>query len=172
MSSRTRPRARTVKVPAGATTVRIPRQRGRRQQSFLLVVPERPTLSSQALRTVGRLLWRHRLVFLPAGLALLALVLTAILHALAPWTGVLVAVAGVLPLVVLLTPPLYRRFTGGVRAWQRAVASLSAVVGLWGALAILLGPLAGPLEVLWLVGLLAAYGLRAAIRRTTSKEKA
>lgn len=171
MSSRTRPRARTVKVPAGASTVRIPRQRGRRQQSFVVVVPERPALSSQALRTVGRLLWRHRLALLPTGLAVLSLVVTAILHTVAPWAGVLVGVAGLLPLVVLLTPPLYRRFAGGVRAWQWAAASLAAVVGLWGALAILFGPLAGPLEILWFLGLLAAYALRAAIRRSIPEEK-
>ncbi|MFF9896155.1 hypothetical protein [Streptomyces longispororuber] len=171
MSSRTRPQARTVKVPAGATTVRIPRQRGRRQQSFVLVVPERPTLTSQALRTVGRLLWHHRLALLPTGLALLCLLVAAILHVTAPWAGYLLLAAGLLPVLALLAPPLARRLTSGVRAWQWAAASLAALMGLWGALAVLLGPLAGPLEVLWFLGLLAAYGLRAVLRRTTSKEK-
>lgn len=161
-----------MKVPAGATTVRIPRQRGRRQQSFVLVVPERPTLTSQALRTAGRLLWRHRAALLPAGLAVLALIATAVLHALAPWAGLLVAVVGLLPLIVLLSPPLSRRWSkGGVRVWQWSAAAIAAGVGLWAAAAILLGPLAGPLEILWFLGLLAAYALRAAVRRTTSKEK-
>ncbi|MEI5102462.1 hypothetical protein RB200_33120 [Streptomyces sp. PmtG] len=159
-------------MPAGATTVRIPRQRGRRQQSFVVVVPERPTLTGQALRTAGRLLWRHRLALLPTGLAVLSLAVTAILHTLAPWAGVLVAVIGLLPLLALLTPPLSRRWLkSGDRMWQWAAAVLAAVVGLWAALAILLGPLAGPLEVLWFLGLLAAYALRAAVRRTTPKEK-
>ncbi|MER5300183.1 hypothetical protein ABT039_12090 [Streptomyces lasiicapitis] len=173
MSSRTRPRARTVKVPAGATSVRIPRQRGRRQQSFLLVVPERPTLTSQALRTAGRLLWRHRLALLPTGLAVLSLIVTAVLHALAPWASVLVATVGLLPLILLLTPtPLYRRrLADESRAWRWGAAAVAAVLGLWSGLAILLGPLAGPLEVLWFLGLLAAYVLRAAVRRMTSKEK-
>ncbi|QIB44878.1 hypothetical protein [Streptomyces aureoverticillatus] len=172
MSSRTRPRARTVKVPAGATTVRIPRQRGRRQQSFLLVVPERPTLSSQALRTAGRLLWRHRLALLPTGLAVLSLIVTAVLHALAPWASVLVATVGLLPLIMLLTPsPYRRRLADENRAWKWGAAAVAAVVGLWSGLAILLGPLAGPLEVLWFLGLLAAHGLWFALRRMTAKEK-
>ncbi|MFH9070256.1 hypothetical protein [Streptomyces alboflavus] len=172
MSSRTRPRARTMKVPAGATTVRIPRQRGRRQQSFVFVVPERPTLTGQALRTAGRLFWRHRAALLPAGLSVLALIATAVLHVLAPWAGIGIVVVGLLPLIALLTPPLSRRWLkSGDRMWQWAAAVLAAVVGLWAGLAILLGPLAGPLEVLWFLGLLAAYGLRAALRRTTPKEK-
>ncbi|WP_125263124.1 hypothetical protein [Streptomyces alboflavus] len=171
MSSHTRPRARTMKVPAGTTTVRIPRQRGRRQQSFVLVVPERPTLTSQALRTMGRLLWSHRLALFPAGLAVLSLIATAVLHALAPWAGVLVATVGLLPLAALLTPPLRRRLSGGVRVWQWGGAALAAVVSLLAALAIVFGPLAGPLEVAWVLGLLAAYALRAAIRRSAPKEK-
>lgn len=171
MSSRTRPRARTVKVPAGATTVRIPRQRGRRQQSFVLVVPERPTLTGQALRTMGRLLWRHRLALIPAGLAVLSLIVTAVLHAFAPWTAYLMTVAGLLPLIALLTPPIHCRLAGGVRAWQWGGAALAAAVGLWAGLAVLFGPLAGPLEALWFLGVLAAYGLRAAIRRSVPKEK-
>ncbi|WP_405658208.1 hypothetical protein [Streptomyces sp. RK9] len=161
-----------MKVPAGATTVRIPRQRGRRQQSFLLVVPERPTLSSQALRTVGRLLWHHRMALLPTGLAVLSLIATAVLHALAPWASVLVATVGLLPLILLLTPSPYRgRLADENRAWKWGAASVAAVVGLWAGLAILLGPLAGPLEVLWFLGLLAVNGLWFTVRRMTSKEK-
>ncbi|MFH8793295.1 hypothetical protein [Streptomyces sp. NPDC017941] len=171
MSSRTRPRARTVKVPAGATTVRIPRQRGRRQQSFVLVVPERPTLTSQAVRTLGRLLWHHRLALLPTGLAVLALTVAAILHVTASWAGYLLLAAGLLPVLALLVPPLARRFAGGVRAWQWTAALLTALMGVWGSLAILLGPLAGPLEIFWFLGLLAAYALRPVLRRTTVKEK-
>ncbi|MER7348860.1 hypothetical protein ABT390_26025 [Streptomyces aurantiacus] len=170
MSSRTRPRARTMKVPVGATTVRIPRQRGRRQQSFVLVVPERPSLTGRALATTGRLLWHHRLALLPTGSALLLLVLTAVLHVLAPWAGLLVAAVGLLPLIALLIPPLYRRLVGGDRVWKWGAAAVVAVVGLWSGLAILFGPLAGPLEVLWFLGLLAAHGLWFALRRMTSKE--
>ncbi|MCI3930267.1 hypothetical protein [Streptomyces sp. AN091965] len=159
-----------VKVSAGATTVRIPRQRGRRQDSFLLVVPERPSLTARALHTVGLLLWRQRLALLPTATAVLLLLLAAILHVLAPWAGVLVAVAGLLPLLVLAIPPLRRRVKGGERSWQWAAAAAAAVVGLWTALAILLGPLCGPLGVLWFLGLLGAQGAWFVLRRSISKE--
>lgn len=52
MSSRTR--ARGAKTAAGVHTIRIPRQRGRRgADPFVVVVPERPSLTREALAVVG-----------------------------------------------------------------------------------------------------------------------
>ncbi|MFD0417292.1 hypothetical protein [Streptomyces sp. NPDC127108] len=172
MSSRTRTRG--VKAAANARTIRIPRQRGRRQEAFVVVLPDRSP-RTRVLNAAGRLLWRHRLAFLPAGLAVLVLVLTAVLHVVAPWTGGVIVVVALLPLLWLTLPASVRQRLAPSH-WQRtalkwAAASLAAVVGLWAALAIIFGPLAGPLEVLWFLGVLAAYGARAALRSTTSKEK-
>ncbi|MFD9909511.1 hypothetical protein [Streptomyces sp. NPDC059063] len=167
-------RVRTTKTSDGATTVRIPGQRGRKGQTFVLLVqPGRPTPARRVLAVLGRLLWRPCL--LPTGLAVLLLALTAILHVLAPWTAYLLAGAGLIPLAVVLARPVSERKDGGrfresLNGLLLGVALGSAAVGLWAALAVELGPLAGPLEILWFLGLLAAQGLRL-LPGLTSKEK-
>lgn len=61
MSSRTR--ARGAKTAAGVHTIRIPRQRGRRgADPFVVVVPERPSLTREALAVVGGWLDRKSVV--------------------------------------------------------------------------------------------------------------
>jgi hypothetical protein len=60
VSSRTRTRG-----AAGVHTVRIPHQRGRRSQPFLIVVPDRPSLTREALGFLGRLLWTFRAALAP-----------------------------------------------------------------------------------------------------------
>ncbi|MEU5774282.1 hypothetical protein ABZ819_13475, partial [Streptomyces venezuelae] len=104
MSSRTRARARAVKVPAGATTIRIPRQRGRRRsnQPFIVVLPEQRSLTSELLGSLLRALWARRRPLAPIGIALTVLPATALLHVLVWWSGLALAPLAVGPLVWLL----------------------------------------------------------------------
>lgn len=168
MSSRTRSRRSSVKVPVGATTVRIPRQRGRRSaQPFIVVVPDRPTLCREALGWVGRLLWTHRRALAPLALSVTALPLTAVLHALAWWSGLILAplAAGPLGWLALMQR---RRPAGdrGVLGWRIGLALLATAATAWLALAAAFGPLAGPLELLWLLTLIAAQSTWFIIRRS------
>ncbi|MBQ0847463.1 hypothetical protein J8N05_04375 [Streptomyces sp. BH-SS-21] len=166
MTSRTRPR-RAVKVPAGATTVRIPRQRGRRNaQPFVVVMPEQPSLTREALSVVGGLLWHFRSALAPTGFALLALVVTALLHVIAWWSGLILAPAAAAPLVWLLVMQRRRPAAGSALAYRIALAALTAASLAWLALAAGFGPLAGALEVWWLLTWLTAQTAWLIVRRT------
>ncbi|WP_221348794.1 hypothetical protein [Streptomyces beigongshangae] len=166
MTSRTRPR-RTVKVPAGATTVRIPRQRGRRSaQPFVVVMPERPSLTRETLAAVGALLWHFRGALAPTGFAVLALVVSAVLHMIAWWSGLVLAPVAAGPLVWLLVMQRRRPAAGTALAWRIALAALAASSLAWLALAAGFGPLAGALEVWWLLMLLTAQTAWLIVRRT------
>lgn len=166
MSSRTRTR-RAVKVPAGATTVRIPRQRGRRSgQPFIVVVPDRPSLSREALGWLGRLLWRHRRSLAPLALAVLALPLTAVLHVLAWWSGLLLAPLAAGPLIWLALMQRRRPATGSVLGWRVGLALLVTAATAWLALAAAFGPLAGPLELIWLLTLITGQSTWLIVRST------
>ncbi|MEU6001884.1 hypothetical protein ABZ837_29215 [Streptomyces sp. NPDC047197] len=169
MSSRTRTR-RGVKVPAGATTVRIPRQRGRRSaQPFIVVVPDRPSLSREAAGFLGRLLWEHRRALAPLALAVLALPVTAVLHALAWWSGLLLAPLAAGPLVWLLIAQRRRPAADrGVLGWRIGLALLATAATAWLALGAAFGPLAGPLELLWLLTLIAGQSAWLIVRRTSN----
>ncbi|MYX39585.1 hypothetical protein GTW59_00460 [Streptomyces sp. SID89] len=165
MSSRTR--ARGAKAAAGVHTVHIPRQRGRRgAQPFVVVVPERPSLTLEALSAVGRVLWRFRGALAPTTLAALAWPLTAILHAIAWWSGLLLAPLAVLPLLWLLVMQRRRPAHAAVLAWRAGLAALAAVAGAWVALAAGFGPLAGPLALFWLLTWLTAQTAWLIVRRT------
>lgn len=167
MSSRTRTR-RTAKVPAGATTVRIPRQRGRRRsQPFIVVVPDRPCLSREAAGFLGRLLWQHRRALAPLALAVLALPVTAILHVLAWWSGLLLAPLGAGPLVWLaLTQRRRPAADRSVLGWRIGLVLLATAATAWVALAAAFGPLAGPLDLIWLLTLIAAQSTWLIVRRS------
>ncbi|MGW3416635.1 hypothetical protein [Streptomyces phaeochromogenes] len=166
MTSRTRPR-RAVKVPAGATTVRIPRQRGRRSaQPFVVVMPERPSLTREALSVVGGLLWHFRRALAPTGFAVLALAVTALLHTIAWWSGLILAPTAAAPLVWLLVMQRRRPTTGTTLAYRIALATLAASSLAWLALAAGFGPLAGALELWWLLTLLTAQTMWLIVRRT------
>ncbi|MCX4665576.1 hypothetical protein OG453_02615 [Streptomyces sp. NBC_01381] len=165
MSSRTRSRTRTAKAPAGATTVRIPRQRS--SQPFIVVVPDRPSLSREALGFLGRLLWKNRRSLAPLALAVLALPGTAVLHALAWWSGLLLAPLAAGPLAWLLITQRRRPAADrGVLGWRIGLTLLATTATAWVALAAAFGPLAGPLELLWLLTLLAAQTAWLIVRRT------
>ncbi|MCX4235406.1 hypothetical protein [Streptomyces ortus] len=166
MSSRTRPR-RAVKTTAGATTVRIPRQRGlRSSQPFVVVVPERPSLTREALSALGGLLWRFRRALAPTGLAVLALVVAALLHVMAWWSGLVLAPAPAGPLVWLLLMQRRRPGTGTVLGWRVGTAAFASSALAWLALSAAFGPLAGALELWWLLMLITAQCAWLIVRRT------
>lgn len=165
MSSRTRNRG--AKRAASVHTVHIPRQRGRRSsQPFVVVVPERPTLTREALNFLARTLWNSRRALAPTGLALVALVLTALLHTLASWSGLVLAPAALAPVVWLALMQRRRPARGSALAGRIGVAVLGMVAFAWSALAAGFGPLAGSLELIWLLLLVAAQTAWLIVRRT------
>ncbi|MGW2821810.1 hypothetical protein ACWC24_12490 [Streptomyces sp. NPDC001443] len=164
MSSRTG--ARGVKSAASVHTVRVPRQRGRRSEPFVVVVPERPSLASEAAAALGGLLWRSRRALAPTAFALLAFVVAALLHTMAWWSGLLLAPLAVAPAGWVLFMQRRRPATGSVLAWRIGLATLVTVASSWLALAAGFGPLAGSLELLWLLILIAAQTAWLIVRRT------
>ncbi|MEU3914451.1 hypothetical protein [Streptomyces sp. NPDC029721] len=164
MSSRTR--LRGMKSAAGVHTVRIPRQRGRRGgQPFVVIVPEPESLTREAVGFLGRALWKARTALAPTGLALLAFPLAALLHVLAWWSGLALASLAVAPLVWLLILQRRRPARGSTRLWRIGLAVLATVAGAWMALAAGFGPLAGPLELVWLLTLIAVQMSWLVVRR-------
>ncbi|SEC64719.1 hypothetical protein [Streptomyces sp. PAN_FS17] len=162
MSSRTRTRG-----GAAVHTVRIPRQRGRRgSDPFVVVMPERPSLAHQALTGLALMLWDHRRALAPIGFAVLALVAGFLLHTIAWWSGLLLAPLAAGPLVWLWLMQCRRRGTGSVLAWRIGVTTLATSALVWLALAAGFGPLAGPLELIWLLTLITAQTAWLIIRRT------
>ncbi|MFE9415497.1 hypothetical protein ACFYMX_07550 [Streptomyces griseofuscus] len=154
MSSRTR--SRGIKTAAGIHTVHIPRSRGRRSQPFVVVVPEHPSLTREALGFLGRLLWRFRAALAPTFLALLAWPLTALLHALAWWSGLLLAPVAAAPLLWLGIMQRRHPARTSVLAWRSGLTVLTTAALAWVALAAGFGPLAGPMPLIWLLAWLTA----------------
>ncbi|MEU5202792.1 hypothetical protein [Streptomyces pseudogriseolus] len=165
MSSRIR--ARGAKTAAGVHTVRIPRQRGRRgAEPFIVVVPERPSLTREALAVVGGWLWRSRRALAPTALAVLGLAVAALLHVIAWWSSLLLAPTAVGPLAWLLVMQRRRPATGSVLAWRIGLAALISSSLAWLAVAAGFGPLAGALELWWLLTLITAQSAWLIVRRT------
>ncbi len=165
MSSRTR--TRRVKTAAGVTTVRLPRQRGRRSaQPFVVVVPERPSIARELAGWVGSVLWRFRVALAPTGIALAVFAFTALLHALAWWSALVLATFAVAPLASWFALQRRRPAHGTALAWRAGAAALITLTFTWAALAAGFGPLAGPLELLWLLLLLPAQTGWLIVRRT------
>ncbi|MFE3085693.1 hypothetical protein ACFXGM_19580 [Streptomyces albidoflavus] len=133
----------------------MPRQRrsGRGGQPFIVVLPdERRSWKHKLALAAGRAVWRHRRALTPTFNALAVLPLTALLHALAWWVGLGFAPLAAAPLVSLLILQRRRPASGtGVLRLRIAVAVLATAATAWVALAVALGPLAGPLGVLWLL---------------------
>lgn len=154
MSSRTRPRK--VKTAAGVHTVHIPRQRGRRSEPFVVVVPERPSLTREALGFLGRGLWSVRQALAPTGFAVLALGVTTLLHTIAWWSGLVLAPAAVAPAVWFAVVQRSRPAPGSTLAWRIALAVFATLAFAWAALAAGFGPWAGPLPLVWLLTLIVA----------------
>ncbi|MFM9693852.1 hypothetical protein [Streptomyces europaeiscabiei] len=151
MSSRTRTRR-----AAGVHTVRVPRQRGRRSVPFVIVVPERPSLTREALGFAGRMLWRFRRGLAPTGVAVLAFVVAGLLHLTAWWSGLVLAPAALAPTLWVLLMQRRRPASGSVLGWRIGLAALATLAAAWLALAAGFGPLTGPLVLLWLLVWIAA----------------
>lgn len=164
MSSRTR--SRKVRTSAGVHTVQIPRQRGRRSQPFVVVVPEHPSLTREALGFVGRGLWMARHALAPTGIALLALVLTGLLHLIAWWSGLVLAPAAVVPVVWFVVVQRSRPASGSTRTWRVALAVFATLAFAWAAFAAGFGPWAGSLPLVWLLTLIVAQTVWLFVRRT------
>ncbi|MDX3519872.1 hypothetical protein [Streptomyces scabiei] len=147
MSSRTRTRR-----AAGVHTVSVPRQRGRRAaQPFVIVVPERPSLTREALGFVGRMLWRFRVGLAPTGLSVLAFVSAGLLHLTAWWSSLVVAPLAAAPVAWVLVMQRRRPARGSTFGWRIGLTVLATAAAVWLALAAGFGPLAGPLPLLWLL---------------------
>ncbi|MDT0388266.1 hypothetical protein [Streptomyces dubilierae] len=165
MSSRTR--TRTVKTAAGIHTVLIPRQRGRRgSDPFVIVVPERPSLTREALGFVGRSLWTFRRALAPTGLSVLAFLMAGLLHLIAWWSALVIAPVAAAPLGWVLVMQRRRPARAAALAWRIGLAALATLAAVWLALAAGFGPLAGPLALLWLLIWLTAQTAWLVVRHT------
>ncbi|WP_342791166.1 hypothetical protein [Streptomyces montanus] len=157
---------RTQKEPAGATTVRIPRQRGRRgADPFVVVVPERPSLLREMAAGLALIAWDHRRSLAPVALAVTALPLTAVLHWWAWWSGLILAPLALAPLGWLAFAILRRPAGRSVLFWRLGLGVGATSALTWLALAAAFGPAAGPLLTLWLIFTVAAQVAWLVIRR-------
>ncbi|MET8969176.1 hypothetical protein [Streptomyces hydrogenans] len=150
MSRRSRPR--TVQVPPGATTVRIPRQRGAKNAPpvVVLVSEPRPSLSSRLAQAAGGWAWKHRAAWAPTGYAVLAYVLTAVVHAIAPWMVYVLAPAALVPLLALAWVRAKHPGRVGERPGRLLTAAVLATLALgWAAATVHYGPLTVPLAWTW-----------------------
>ncbi|MFD9444252.1 hypothetical protein ACFWBR_20350 [Streptomyces sp. NPDC060006] len=139
----------------------------RTRQPFVVVMPERRrSLTGRAAGAVALLLWDSRRALAPTGLALLALVLTAVLHVLAWWSGLVLAPAALAPLVWLAIAQRRAPARGSDLALRIALSVVSALAGGWVALAAAVGPFTGPLEIWWLLALIGAQTAWLIVRRT------
>ncbi|GAB7108241.1 hypothetical protein JCM4814A_65550 [Streptomyces phaeofaciens JCM 4814] len=148
-------------------TVQIPRQRGRRgAQPFVIVVPESPSLAREAAGFIGRAVWKGRRALAPTGLALVALAVTGLLHVLGWWTGLVLAPLAAAPGAWLWFLQVRRPGRGTVALWRAGLALLATLTAAWAALAAGFGPLAGPLELVWLLMWITAQTAWLIVRRT------
>ncbi|EDY46510.1 hypothetical protein [Streptomyces sp. SPB074] len=165
MNSRARTRARLLKT--GAHTVQIPRTRGRRGMSpYVVVVPERPSLTHEAAAMLLRWLWRSRTALAPTGAALGALLLGVLLHLVAPWAAWLLAPLAAAPLVWLTLAHRSHPAHGPALACRTSLVALAVSVFAQLATVVAYGPLAGGLGVWWLLNLLVAQTVWPVLRRT------
>lgn len=167
MSRRSRPH--TVKVPQGATTVRIPRQRGHRAAAPVVVlVPEQPrSLSARAARVVGGWAWRHRAAWAPSGFAVLAFTVTTVVHVIAPWMAWVLAAATLAPAAGLWWARHKRPEVFGERpARVLTLAGLTTAALGWAAGTVHFGPLTEQLAWLWLLLAAAAQVFWIVVRRS------
>ena len=130
------------------------------------MVPEHPSLTREALAAIGGLLWRFRRALAPTALALVAFVVTAILHAIAWWSGLLLVPAAAAPAVWLFLMHRRRPAGSSVLAWRVGLALLATTTAAWAALSAGFGPFAGALELWWLLTWLIAQTAWLIVRRT------
>ncbi|MFD7571374.1 hypothetical protein ACFV6U_12760 [Streptomyces sp. NPDC059810] len=164
-----RSRSRAVKVPPGATTVRIPRQRGSRPAAPVVVlIPEqRPSLTSRAAWAAGRWAWRHRAAWAPSAAAIGIYAVTTAVHLIAPWMVWVLAVATFAPAAGLWWVRRSRPETFGEHFARLISLAVLATAALgWAAATVHFGPLTGPLVWVWLLLATAAQVFWLVVRRS------
>ncbi|WP_372349605.1 hypothetical protein [Streptomyces sp. KL116D] len=114
--------------------------------------------------------WEHRQALAPTFAAVLAFNLAALLHALAWWSGLLLAPVALAPAVVLAIVQRQHKARGSALAWRIGLAVASTFTAAWLALAATFGPLYGPhagtLCIVWLLALVGAQTTWPLVRRT------
>ncbi|MCW5254283.1 hypothetical protein [Streptomyces sp. SHP 1-2] len=161
-------RLRAVRVPQGATTVRIPRQRGGSNvPPVFVVVSERPSLSSRIARTVGGWAWHHRAVWAPTAYAVLVYVLAAVVHVTAPWMVFVLSLATPIPLLAWWwTKTKHPERTGEYPGRLLTAAVLTALATAWAAAAVRYGPLVSAVAGAWAVLALVVQVFWLVVRRS------
>ncbi|MFH8729407.1 hypothetical protein [Streptomyces termitum] len=148
-------RPRTVQVPPGATTVRIPAQRGAKNAPPVVVLVSEPasSWSSRLARAAGGWAWHHRAAWAPTAYAVLAYVLAAIVHVIAPWMVFVLAPAAPVPLLAWWWTRVKQPERTGEHPGRLLTAAVLAVLATaWAAALVHCGPLAVALAWSW-VGL-------------------
>lgn len=164
-----RSRSHTVKVPAGATTVRIPRQRGFRAAAPVVVlVPEqRPSLTSRAAWAAGRWMWHRRAAWAPSGIAVGVFAAMAAVHVVAAWMVWPLAAATLVPAAGLWWVRRKRPELFGERTARLAALTVLATAALgWAAATVHFGALTVPLAWVWLLLAVAAQVFWLVVRRS------
>jgi hypothetical protein len=133
---------------------------------YVVVVPERPSLTHEAAATLLRWLWRSRAALAPTGTAVGAFLLGVLLHLLAPWAVYLLAPLAAVPLVWLLVAHRARPAHGPALAWRTVLVVLAVSTLAQLAAVVAQGPLADGLGVWWLLNLLVAQTVWPVLRRT------
>ncbi|MEV0987121.1 hypothetical protein [Streptomyces sp. NPDC049949] len=144
--------------PQAASTLHIPRQRGRREPVILLVTSEpSPTLTSRAALAATRWAWKHRRSWAPTGLATALLAMTGVVHLLEPRTAWVFAVLALAPAGAWAWSMVRRRPTSRQATLLRALlAAFTTACAAWLALAVAFAPTHPALFTAWTVLTLAA----------------
>ncbi|MFK3732503.1 hypothetical protein ACI2LJ_19795 [Streptomyces sp. NPDC088090] len=167
MARRSRPR--TVQVPPGATTVRIPTQRGTKGAPpvFVVVSESRPSLSSRLARAAGGWAWRHRASWAPTAYAALAYLLTTVIHLIAPWMVFVLAPAATAPGLALWWARAKHPDRVGERPGRLLTAAALATLAVaWAAAVVRYGPLTVPLAWAWVGQTVAVQVFWLVVRRS------
>lgn len=163
-------RTRTRRAAAGVHTVKIPHQRGRGAEQLIVVVPPRQSMARRAGGRLALAAWEHRQALAPTFAAVLAFNLAALLHALAWWSGLILAPAALAPVVALAIVQRRHPVRGAALTWRIGLTAASTFTAAWLALAATFGPLFGPharpLCIVWLLALIGAQTTWPLVRRT------
>lgn len=122
----------------------------------------------QALAVLAGAAWVHRRALAPTALAVLAFVLAAVLHVLAWWSSFLPAAAVVASLAWLAITQRTDPVSGSELACRVGLVAAAGLAASWMTAAAAFGPTTGPLELLWLLALLAVQTAWLIIRRTSN----
>ncbi|MET9695593.1 hypothetical protein ABZY31_01500 [Streptomyces sp. NPDC006529] len=151
-------RIRTTAAQSAAPhTVHIPRQRGKQGPQVIVVVSEPPTLTARATAASGRWVWKHRRAWAPTGLAVLALMVTGVVHLIEPRTAWVLAPLALAPVAVWAWITRRRPATSRTTMTWRALTSAGAAgVVAWVPVAIWFSPTHPAVALSWALLTLAA----------------